>query len=156
MGLDMYLKGKRYVSKMSYELDVPLTTPEHDRLAALYPELDNDMIYGYEVSRVIAYWRKANQIHQWFVDNVQDGNDNCSEYYVSRGDLEELRDLCKQVLANKDSADDVLPTQPGFFFGDTDYNECYYGDLEYTVDVITKLLADDRLKDCDFYYQSSW
>ena len=24
-------------------------------------------------------WRKANHIHQWFVQNVQDGNDDCGD-----------------------------------------------------------------------------
>jgi len=27
-----------------------------------------------------AYWRKANQIHNWFVENVKDGVDNCGNY----------------------------------------------------------------------------
>ncbi len=43
------------------------------------------------------YWRKANQIHKWFVDNVQDGNDDCKTYYVSTEDLEKLLNICKEV-----------------------------------------------------------
>ena len=46
----------------------------------------------------VMYWRKANQIHNWFVQEVQDGVDNCSDYYVSRAQLEELRDLCQEVI----------------------------------------------------------
>ena len=30
------------------------------------------------------YWRKANQIHKWFVDNVQGGIDDCRPYPVSQ------------------------------------------------------------------------
>ena len=45
-----------------------------------------------------AYWRKANQIHRWFVENVQDGIDECQESDVSLGQLIELRDACKKVL----------------------------------------------------------
>ncbi len=44
------------------------------------------------------YWRKANHIHKWFVDNVQEGNDDCGTYDVSIEQLTELRDLCKKVL----------------------------------------------------------
>lgn len=42
----------------------------------------------------VGYWRKANQIHKWFVDNVQDGNDDCKSYYVSTEDLEKLLNIC--------------------------------------------------------------
>ena len=46
----------------------------------------------------ICYWRKANAIHRWFVDNVQDGEDNCQSYDVSLTQLAELRDVCRNVL----------------------------------------------------------
>ena len=46
----------------------------------------------------VAYWRKANAIHRWFVDNVQDGMDDCGCYEVKKSDIEELRDICGQVL----------------------------------------------------------
>ena len=43
----------------------------------------------------VMYWRKANAIHKWFVDNVQGGEDDCREYPVSNDQLIELRDTCK-------------------------------------------------------------
>jgi hypothetical protein len=43
-----------------------------------------------EVIEEVMYWRKANQIHKWFVDNVQDGVDDCKEYWVSEEKLQEL------------------------------------------------------------------
>jgi len=46
----------------------------------------------------IIYWRKANAIHAWFVKNVQDGEDDCGDYYVSTENLTELRDLCVKVV----------------------------------------------------------
>ena len=49
----------------------------------------------------VAYWRKANAIHRWFVDHVQDGEDDCDWHReVTQSDLEELRDVCKEVLEN--------------------------------------------------------
>src|SRR5262245_50802839 len=43
-------------------------------------------------------WRKANHIHAWFVDNVQNGNDDCNTYYVSTEHLRTLLDACSQVI----------------------------------------------------------
>lgn len=47
----------------------------------------------------IGYWRKANQIHQWFVDNIQDGVDDCGWHReVTEQDLKSLLDTCQTVL----------------------------------------------------------
>lgn len=56
--------------------------------------------YGYiYIMDEVGYWRKANQIHSWFVSHVQDGEDDC-EYHneCTREILEELLDTCKTVL----------------------------------------------------------
>lgn len=47
----------------------------------------------------VMYWRKANHIHAWFVDNVQDGIDNGGSYYVSEDKLRELLSVCLKVIA---------------------------------------------------------
>ena len=46
----------------------------------------------------VAYWRKSNQIHAYFVDNVQNGNDDCGVYDVSKKQLEDLLYKCKEVI----------------------------------------------------------
>lgn len=48
----------------------------------------------------LGYWRKANHIHKWFVDNVQNGVDECHPYQVSRKNLEDLLNICSKVLAD--------------------------------------------------------
>ena len=68
MGLDMYLLKKKRGEK---ELD-----------------WNNEL----------AYWRKANQIHKWFVDNIQEGTDDCGYYKVERKDVERLLAICEEVL----------------------------------------------------------
>ena len=51
------------------------------------------------IGEEVAYWRKANAIHRWFVDNVQDGDDDCNYHReVTKEDLESLRDTCIKVL----------------------------------------------------------
>lgn len=102
----------------------------------------------------VAYWRKANAIHKWFVDNVQGGVDECQRSYVSREQLTALRDLCKSVLEKPDRAESAMPTQSGFFFGSTGYDQYYYEDLELTVKQLTTAL--DSPDELDFYYQASW
>ena len=45
----------------------------------------------------VGYWRKANQIHNWFVNNVQNGVDDCGRYEVTKDDLQKLLTICKKV-----------------------------------------------------------
>ncbi|MDD6828078.1 MAG: hypothetical protein PUE12_18570 [Oscillospiraceae bacterium] len=56
--------------------------------------------YGYgRIIEQVGYWRKANQIHNWFVEHVQDGEDDCAYHHeCTREVLEELLDTCKTVL----------------------------------------------------------
>lgn len=163
MGLDMYLKAQRYVSKHDYskpraEGEYPEVTQLFKDTLALYPELNTGDIYGFEVSRCVAYWRKANAIHQWFVDNCQDGEDDCKEYYVGRESLHELLKLCQEVKAKHDPelAGEALPPQQGFFFGSTEIDQWYWKDIDLTIDQLTRILNDERLNEYDFYYQASW
>ena len=107
MGLDMYLTAKRYI----YDFD--------DEGTALRDALKDLSVNGMEVKELsyrAGYWRKANHIHKWFVDNVQDGVDNCAEYLVSVEDLEKLLALVNEVLTHTKKAIELLPTSNGFFF----------------------------------------
>lgn len=88
----------------------------------------------------LAVWRKANTIHNWFVENVQEGEDDCQEYSVEIEQIEDLRDLCARVIANPDKADEILPTRDGFFFGDTDYSEYYMDTIRETEDKLSEII----------------
>lgn len=154
MGLDMYLYASKYSSDAAWR-------DEDDRklfnevLKAVDGEsfIDKDLP-SLIVDLKVGYWRKANQIHQWFVDNVQEGNDNCAEYYVSREKLEELRELCVNVRNNKDTAEENLPPSQGFFFGSTEIDEWYWQDIDETIEIIDKCLK--MPEEWSFKYQSSW
>lgn len=154
MGLDMYLTGKRYMSKY-FDKDDEQRIQKVNEVFGFEGEEDADY-NAVEVSFRVGYWRKANAIHKWFVDKCQDGVDECQETYLSREQLQELVDTCKAVLADKSKAEELLPSTNGFFFGGTDYDEWYFGDLTYTVERIEKILKDPALEKCAFYYQSSW
>lgn len=142
MGLDMYLHKRRYIS---HEAREQLT--------------HNGLPDGVEPARVcyviedIGYWRKANAIHRWFVETVQDCTDECGVYQVSRAQLQELLNRVETVLAHPELAERVLPTMAGFYFGSTDYDEGYRNDLTETRQIVTNALADEE---ASFEYLASW
>jgi hypothetical protein len=155
-GQVMYLTGKRYLR--SWEKGDSETAKS---ISKMFPELgDNQEITVTQIEAEFMYWRKANAIHQWFVDHVQKGDDNCGEYLVSEEDFIALRDACRLVLNDPENAEKYLPTQGGFFFGGTDYDEGYFDDVRRTLDWLDTILFvnkfDPKLQQWDFYYQSSW
>ena len=160
MGLDMYL----------YTNSKPTCEDALRAMGSDGSEYDLKMKEFYRTRGIAMYWRKANAIHKWFVDNVQNGEDDCKEYVVYPGQLVELRDACKGVIAARKRASKLLPTQSGFFFGSTDYDDWYFADLEYTANAIQMML--EHVKEVDggwafehekdpgwrvrFTYRSSW
>lgn len=154
MGLDMYLNARRFLWVFHDG-----TGEDAEPARRLQESFTKIAEAGMQPSYVIAqaiYWRKANAIHRWFVENVQDDKDDCRSYPVSRKQLANLADLCDQVLKDPSLAPRLLPRQSGFFFGSTDYDEWYAKDLTYTRDRIKALLAMPALERWDFEYQSSW
>lgn len=67
-----------------------------------YSHWDVEKKYGYgRIMEQVGYWRKANEIHNWFVENVQEGIDDCCYHNeVTKEVLEELLDVCNKVLAS--------------------------------------------------------
>ena len=89
----------------------------------------------------VAYFRKVNFLLPYF--NYEE---NCSEIVIDKYEVEELIEDCERVLAAKDTdeaesvADELLPTEEGFFFGNTDYDECYFNDVREVADKFTEIL----------------
>lgn len=127
-----------------------------------YSHWDTDKKYPYKsIMENICYWRKANQIHNWFVENVQDGADNCEPYEVTKEKLEELLDVCKRVKAASDIrdmsvAEEILPPSSGFFFGSTEFDEYYLSDINYTIDMFEKIIKETDFDKEIIFYESSW
>ncbi len=72
-----------------------------------YPSWDTKHEYGYNsIIDQVGYWRKANEIHNWFVENVQDGIDDCCYHHeVTEEMLKLLRDTCQTVLDSSELTD---------------------------------------------------
>ena len=110
------------------------------------------------------------------MDNVQDGEDDCGEYYVSLEELEQLKAACEQTITYLDTLEKVydkddttyytfknvdeeviaLQTTSGFFFGNIEYDSWTYEDTEYTLKVVNTILDKYNTMNADIYYQSSW
>ena len=151
MGLDMYLTAERYVSDYD-EKDKELV----EQLAKLPVNSKFGRINS--ITTDFMYWRKANAIHKWFVDEKQGGVDECQKTWLNISDLLELLDVCKKVYDDHSLAPELLPTVSGFFFGDTVYDEYFFEQVKYTIDRLSELLTipEEEVERWSFCYQSSW
>ena len=153
MGLDMYLLKRHYISKLS---PTKQETAFRDALSEIQDPLINPERVQYVIEEV-GYWRKANAIHQWFVNNVQNGKDECQESYVETDQLKTLLDLVQRVKVDHSLAEELMPTQGGFFFGDTNYDKYYFEDLDVTEQILTTVLAEQgEHPSAEILYRSSW
>lgn len=134
----------------------------------------------------VAYWRKANAIHRFFYEYTGEDEDKreiyipyeCLEELLKR--CKEIKSEVElidgkvsagytykdgkrvdewaddKVIKDSSLCEELLPTQEGFFFGDTDYDEYYLEDIDLTIEQIEDILkTDDRAID-DYYYYGSW
>lgn len=191
MGLDMYLEkcNRKMWGFKDFDVDfVKQNKPE------IYEEMKPFLIskgthfHWESIFEDVGYWRKANAIHRWFVDNVQNEIDDCEYYEVSKEKAQELLDICKTIKAetklekgmiengyrfdengnripileegltmvNADVAEGLLPTQSGFFFGSTNYDEWYMQDIDSTIEILTKALEETDFDREMLVYSSSW
>lgn len=149
MGLDIYFHKTKRTEWERFQNDLAANNPSHD----FEPE-------------EIGYFRKVNFLMSFF-----DYYGNCEYKEISRERLQALRDACAEIAkmkpikveahkypyggttAVKEYSDadqkrcaELLPTQSGFFFGNTDYNEWYFDDVKEVfvwVDGVLSGLADD-------------
>lgn len=157
MGLDMYLAARVYSSEYfpAHSKEALAAAAAADKIS--WPGTRN-FYKDCEIKVNVAYWRKVNAVHKWFVDNVQDGEDDCRNAYVPIEKLIELRNLCAKLLESRDpeEAKELLPSQSGFFFGGTDYDEYYWSDLKDTVTQINAIVDHPDAEKFEYEYHSSW
>lgn len=149
MGLDMYLYAKKFVSNAEYLQQGDAFDIIASKVNATAFIKDHLFVEGQ-----VAYWRKANAIHNWFI-NLHDSEDDGSPIGLGKDNLEELQRVCAEVISNPKLAEELLPTASGFFFGSTEYDEWYFGSVQEThdmIDTILKTIPDEW----SFEYQASW
>ena len=126
-----------YIAK-NYDWKIQPFTEGILELPALEEVIKKEVNEHYE--QYDAYFRKVNFLFAYF----QNKDKMVDEYYafVDKDDVDDIIDRCEQILAAKkdkslldegqtieDFAASLLPTQSGFFFGGTDYDEYYFWDV---------------------------
>ena len=155
MGLDMYFYLTKYESQFSFNDEKNVILHYNEDLK----ELENDILErnfkSIETKYQVGYFRKFNALHSYIVDNFADGVDDCKEVYLSKEEIKTIISTLKSV--NEDNASKVLPTQKGFFFGSQEYDEWYFEDVKYAIDLFEKMLKVlETKKGWSAYYQASW
>lgn len=87
------------------------------------------------------YFRKVNFLIPFVESKIGHELDDCEWVTLTKADLEDLVARCKEVLANHDKAEELLPTRDGFFFGGTAYDEWYFQDVQQVLDDVSDLLS---------------
>jgi hypothetical protein len=169
MGLDIYFhKTKRSEwNKVKSKIDAFNELPEDEKQeryeSEAYPTKDFN-------PDDIGYFRKVNFLMEFF---HYEGN--CEYQEISKGELEALQEACLEISkmkpekvvyikaehqwetdrvekvlsdADQERCAEILPTQAGFFFGNTAYNQWYLDDVKEVLAWVTgvlKELADDEV-----------
>ena len=105
MGLDMYLRGDKFISKWDHSQQ----KPEGGSL-----EVDRPVIDGFEVETYVldmGYWRKFAPLHVYIVNEFADGVDECQRIDLEADQLRKIANALRDnELPNNDDCH-------GFFFG---------------------------------------
>ena len=103
------------------------------------------------------YWRKANWIRKWLVNHTDlDEDSNCEYTKLSKEILEQLIKDCEEVVKNHELASELMPTASKFFFGNTEYSDYYFENLEYTAERLREIINETNWETEDIYYYEWW
>ena len=161
MGLDMYLSARKYISRIDFsKADTSTETLAFRQIidtTETREVVEPEGFSGVTVEIPVMYWRKANAIHNWFVRELADEVDDCRPLELTVDRLRDLVKLCERVVDDNSKAEELLPTGEGFFFGGTEYDEYYFGDIAHTADRLRYVVAEMEARDIDWLvYQASW
>lgn len=138
--------------------EIGVLTQLMEMIHTTYYAWDDDKYYPNDyIHDQVGYWRKANAVHHWFVENIQNGEDDCDYHRpITKDDLENLAEKCRIVLNDHSKAGEVLPAMYGFFFEGDKYDDWYFEDVEKTEHLCRKLIEEFDFENYDLYYRSSW
>lgn len=162
----MYLNVSERIESHDYSKGYSETTrtenPKYNTIVeTVGMKVRDNIAASVTVEYTAIYWRKANQIHNWFVSTLANGIDECQRIPVPRDNLVALHDRCGVLLDTRSNelAVDLLPPTSGFFFGSTDIDEWYWQDVEETHKQLTELLdeiTEENKWNYSIEYQASW
>ena len=164
MGLDMYFYARKTTYKSFSKWYKPDRADETN-----YPEdlkTFSDYIYDRnfksaetEIRYQIGYFRKFNALHSYIVKTFANGVDDCQDIILYKEDVEQIKKVLDEVLnahQQVEKAKELLPTQSGFFFGGTDYDEFYFEDVKDAANLMQSFLGNFDFDKYQLVYQASW
>ena len=100
-----------------------------------------------------SYYRKFNALQGYFEQN--DALENGGVIQIDAARANEIYQILNKVCIEPDRASELLPTQSGFFYGPTDYDQLYFRYVELAEKDFyhAKYLDYDRY---DLYFTSNW
>lgn len=164
----MYLTKKTFVQRWSHHKLEDQYEVSVKRGGVDYPNIKPERVSN--VTEEIMYWRKANQIHGWFVNNCEERVPDV-KYYVTKEDLGNLLETCKKVIEILNQSEkkttkvvggwkngenymvdvdvydgtneimELLPPTEGFFFGSDTIDEWYKQQVEETITTLESELS---------------
>ena len=160
----MYFYARKTTYKSFSKWDKSSKVDETD-----YPEdlkTFSDYIYGRNFKSVqtetryqIGYFRKFNALHSYIVKTFANGVDNCQDVLLYKEDVEKIKKVLDDVLnvhQQAEKAKEILPTQSGYFFGGTDYDEFYFNEVKVAADLMQNLLDNFDFESYQLVYRASW
>ncbi len=156
----MYLYKKTYVQNWEHNPPEQHHQIEIKRGGVLRTDIKPNRICY--ITEQVAYWRKFNALHGWFINNCGGGVDECQDISVDEEKLKELLETLKEVSSNFTKADELLPPTQGFFFGSDEVDEYYKEEVNSTIKIIEDLLEENEqskeygLYSGEFEYRASW
>lgn len=134
-----------------------IKTQKRERPLESYDELRKDL--NNDIAEDVAYFRKVN-----FIMGQFDFDENLVFAHAPLEKINQLREKCNDVLTRYRThpddwvsfAHDTLPTTSGFFFGSTDYNKSYIGDVEEVLNEIVNILSQVDFELEDLYVHAWW
>jgi hypothetical protein len=139
MGLDQYLNRVTFLGREN----VVTVENGNENEVRIFENVTN-------ITQKVTTWRKAYSIHDFFDNLSEDGLSNNQNLELSRERLEELLELCRQVVANPELAEELLPQYKRQDIED------YFLNLYATIEALKKKLSYPADDDVHYEYSSWW
>lgn len=142
MGLDIniYRVKRTELSKEAQD--------DYSGVVAMNEIRNSEEIYGDS----LAYFRKANFLFSYFENDM---NDELTMAVLDKYAVEDIIELCKEVLNVHTKAEELLPTTDGFFFGSIEYDDLYFEKVQDVLNQFEEVLKEYN-SDRYFYYIDFW
>jgi hypothetical protein len=147
MGLDSYLDKVHYIGGNYEHRKISGTVTFHSEKQSLV--IDPKTVT--KISCKLIEWRKMHGIHGWFVENVQDGNDDSGVYEFNKDKLKLFFDDLKYQIENPD--EHILIEDDCVVYNDVEL----FNILKETYEILKKEFEYDEPFFTEYYqYCSSW